>query len=46
VRVPQHEEGEVLAIAGDKITIGFPGAEPKVFLASYVEPSDAPADAP
>ncbi|MBK4736365.1 RecQ family ATP-dependent DNA helicase [Noviherbaspirillum pedocola] len=43
VRVPQHEEGEVIAIAGDKVTIAFADGEPRIFLASYVQPSDSPA---
>jgi ATP-dependent DNA helicase RecQ len=46
VRVPQHEEGEVIAIAGDKVTIAFADGEPKIFLASYVQPSDDPATIP
>lgn len=42
VRVPRHEEGEVIAIAGDMVTIAFGGGgENKTFLASYVQPSDA-----
>ena len=42
VRVPRHEEGEVIAIAGDMVTIAFgDGGENKTFLASYVQPSDA-----
>ena len=41
VRVPRHEEGEVIAIAGDMVTIAFgDGSENKTFLASYVQPSD------
>jgi ATP-dependent DNA helicase RecQ len=41
VRVPRHEEGEVIAIAGDMVTITFgEGIENKTFLASYVQPSD------
>jgi ATP-dependent DNA helicase RecQ len=46
VRVPQHDEGEVIAIAGDMVTIAFPGNAEKIFLASYVEPSDSPANNP
>ena len=42
VRVPRHEEGEVIAIAGDMVTIAFgDGSENKTFLASYVQPSEA-----
>jgi ATP-dependent DNA helicase RecQ len=41
VKVPQHEEGEVIAIAGEMVTIAFPDNAEKTFLASYVEPSDA-----
>jgi ATP-dependent DNA helicase RecQ len=42
VRVPRHEEGEVIAIAGEMVTIAFgEGSENKTFLASYVQPSDA-----
>ena len=41
VRVPRHEEGEVIAIAGDMVTITFnDGGENKTFLASYVQPSE------
>ena len=44
VRVPRHEEGEVIAIAGDMVTITFgDGNENKTFLASYVQPSDTTA---
>jgi ATP-dependent DNA helicase RecQ len=45
VRVPRHEEGEVIAIAGDMVTITFgDGNENKTFLASYVRPSDTAAN--
>jgi ATP-dependent DNA helicase RecQ len=46
VRVPQHEEGEVVAIAGDMVTIAFADSEQKTFLASYVQPSESPASLP
>ena len=45
VRVPRHEEGEVIAIAGDMVTITFgDGNENKTFLASYVQPSETAAN--
>ena len=45
VRVPRHDEGEVIAIAGDMVTITFgDGHENKTFLASYVQPSEAAAN--
>jgi ATP-dependent DNA helicase RecQ len=41
VRVPQHDEGEVVAITGDMVTIAFDGGSAnKTFLASYVRPSE------
>jgi len=43
--VPRHEEGEVIAIAGDMVTITFgDGIESKTFLATFVQPSDTAAN--
>jgi ATP-dependent DNA helicase RecQ len=38
VRVPKYDVGTVLAVAGDQVTIAFPGDEPRTFLADYVQP--------
>ena len=38
VRVPKYDVGTVLAVAGDQVTISFPGDEPRTFLAGYVQP--------
>ncbi|MRV76566.1 RecQ family ATP-dependent DNA helicase [Duganella sp. FT92W] len=37
VRVPKYDVGTVLAVAGDQVTIAFPGEEPRTFLAEYVQ---------
>jgi len=38
VRVPKYDVGTVLSVAGDQVTIAFPGDEPRTFLADYVQP--------
>ncbi len=38
VRVPKFGEGQVLGVAGDKVTIRFPDGRKKTFLRNYVEP--------
>jgi ATP-dependent DNA helicase RecQ len=38
VRVPKYDVGTVLSVAGDQVTIAFPGDEPRTFLAEYVQP--------
>lgn len=38
VRVPKFEEGKVISILGDQVTIKFPNKETRTFLKSYVEP--------
>jgi ATP-dependent DNA helicase RecQ len=38
VRVPKYDVGTVLSVAGDQVTIAFPGDEPRTFLAGYVQP--------
>jgi ATP-dependent DNA helicase RecQ len=37
VRVPKYDEGVVVAVAGDQVTIAFPGEEQRTFLAGFVE---------
>jgi ATP-dependent DNA helicase RecQ len=39
VRVPRYDEGVVLSVAGDQVTIEFPDQEVRTFLARYVEPA-------
>ncbi|MFL6676473.1 MAG: RecQ family ATP-dependent DNA helicase [Massilia sp.] len=38
VRVHKYGEGVVLSVAGDQVTIEFPGQESRAFLADFVEP--------
>jgi ATP-dependent DNA helicase RecQ len=38
VRVPRYDEGVVVAVAGDQVTIEFPDQEQRTFLAGFVEP--------
>jgi ATP-dependent DNA helicase RecQ len=37
VRVPRYDEGVVVAVAGDEVTIEFPDQERRTFLAGFVE---------
>lgn len=39
VKVHKYDEGVVVAVAGDQVTIEFPGQEKRTFLAEYVEPA-------
>jgi ATP-dependent DNA helicase RecQ len=39
VKVPKYDEGVVVAIAGDQVTIEFPDQEHRTFLAGFVEPA-------
>jgi ATP-dependent DNA helicase RecQ len=39
VRVPKYDEGVVVVVAGDQITIEFPDQEKRTFLAEFVEPA-------
>jgi ATP-dependent DNA helicase RecQ len=39
VRVPKYDEGVVVAVAGDQVTIEFPDEEKRTFVAEYVEPA-------
>jgi ATP-dependent DNA helicase RecQ len=39
VRVPKYDEGVVVAVAGDQVTIEFPDQEKRSFLADFVEPA-------
>jgi ATP-dependent DNA helicase RecQ len=38
VKVPRYDEGVVVALAGDQVTIAFPDEEQRTFLADFVEP--------
>jgi ATP-dependent DNA helicase RecQ len=38
VRVPRYDEGVVVAVAGDQVTIEFPDEEKRTFVAEYVQP--------
>ena len=38
VSVPKHDEGQVISIAGDQVTITFPDNETRTFLRAYVTP--------
>ncbi|GAB2854845.1 RecQ family ATP-dependent DNA helicase [Pseudoduganella ginsengisoli] len=38
VRVPKYDVGTVVSVAGDQVTIAFPGDVPRTFLAEYVQP--------
>jgi ATP-dependent DNA helicase RecQ len=37
VRLPEHGEGEVLDVQGDKILVAFPSGEQKLFKKTFVE---------
>jgi ATP-dependent DNA helicase RecQ len=37
VKVPRYDEGVVVAVAGDRVTIEFPGQQQRTFLAGFVE---------
>jgi ATP-dependent DNA helicase RecQ len=37
VRVHKYDEGVVVAVAGEQVTIEFPGQEQRTFLAGFVE---------
>jgi ATP-dependent DNA helicase RecQ len=37
VRVPKYDEGVVVAVAGDQVTIAFPDEEERTFMAGFVE---------
>ena len=39
VRVPKFGEGQVLDVAGDKVTIKFPDGRKRIFLRGYVTPA-------
>jgi ATP-dependent DNA helicase RecQ len=39
VKVHKYDEGVVVAVAGDQVTIEFPDQETRTFLAEYVEPA-------
>jgi len=39
VRVPKFDEGTVVSVAGDQVTIEFPDQERRVFLADFVSPA-------
>jgi ATP-dependent DNA helicase RecQ len=39
VRVPKHDEGVVLSVAGDQVTIEFPDGEARTFMVDFVEPA-------
>jgi ATP-dependent DNA helicase RecQ len=39
VRVPKYDEGVVVAVAGDQVTIEFADQEKRSFLADFVEPA-------
>jgi ATP-dependent DNA helicase RecQ len=39
VKVPKYDDGVVVAVAGDQITIEFPDQEKRIFLAEFVEPA-------
>jgi ATP-dependent DNA helicase RecQ len=39
VRVPRHDEGVVLSVAGDQVTIAFPDGEARTFMIDFVEPA-------
>jgi ATP-dependent DNA helicase RecQ len=37
--VPKYDEGVVVAVAGDQVTIEFADQEKRSFLADFVEPA-------
>jgi ATP-dependent DNA helicase RecQ len=37
--VPKYDEGVVVAVAGDQVTIAFPDEEQRTFMAGFVEPA-------
>jgi ATP-dependent DNA helicase RecQ len=39
VRVHKYDEGVVVAVAGDQVTIAFPDEEQRTFMAGFVEPA-------
>lgn len=39
VKVPKYDEGVVVAVAGDQVTIEFPDQEKRTFLVKFVEPA-------
>jgi ATP-dependent DNA helicase RecQ len=39
VKVPKYDEGVVVAVAGDQVTIEFPDKEKRTFVAGFVEPA-------
>ena len=39
VRVPKYDEGTVLAVAADQVTIAFPDGETRIFVADFVTPA-------
>ena len=38
VSVPKYDKGEVVAVAGDQVTVVFPNNETRTFLSSYLAP--------
>jgi ATP-dependent DNA helicase RecQ len=38
VSVPKYNEGQVVAIAGEQISVVFPNSETRTFLRSYLTP--------
>lgn len=38
VTVPKFDEGQVVSIAGDQVTVTFPNSETRTFLRSYIAP--------
>ena len=42
VKVPKYDEGTVVAVAGDQVTIAFETDGEKTFLAEFVTPAAAP----
>lgn len=38
VTVPKFDEGQVVSIAGDQVTVTFPNSETRIFLRSYIAP--------
>lgn len=39
VKVPKYDEGTVISVAGDQITIGFPDESERTFLVDFVSPA-------
>ena len=39
VRVPKYDVGTVLEVAGDQVTIEFPGQGTRTFMANFVAPA-------